>query len=100
MPVDDILGTVHHFRAIDYVIDCADDMLTEEIIKKLHFILKHDTKDSTLDWFAVGEYKKRPNAVGGRETTKPKAGSRIPVWTGRIPSGGFRQCLSCEKRRK
>ena len=72
MPVDDILETVHHFRAIDYVIDCANDMLTEEIIKKLHFILKHDTKDSTLDWFAVGDYKKRPNVIGGRETTKPK----------------------------
>ena len=47
-------------------------MLTEEIIKKLHYILKHDTKDSTLDWFAVGDYKKHPNVVGGRETTKPK----------------------------
>ena len=33
MPVDDILETVHHFRAIDYVIDCANDMLTEEIIR-------------------------------------------------------------------
>ena len=72
VPVDDILETVHHFRAIDYVIDCADDLLTEEIIKELHFILKRDTKDSTLDWFAVGDYKKRPNVVGGRETTKPK----------------------------
>ena len=72
MPVDDILETVHHFRAIDYVIDCANDMLTEEIIKKLHYILKHDTKDSMLDWFAVGDYKKRPNVIGGRETTKPK----------------------------
>ncbi len=72
VPVDDILETVHHFRAIDYVIDCADDVLTEEMIRKLHFILKHDTKDSTLDWFAVGAYKKRPNVVGGRETAKPK----------------------------
>ena len=72
VPVDDILETVHHFRAIDYVIDCADDLLTEEIIKELHFILKRDTKDSALDWFAVGDYKKRPNVVGGRETTKPK----------------------------
>ena len=72
VPVDDILETVHHFRAIDYVIDCADDVLTEEIIKELHFILKRDTKDSTLDWFAVGDYKKRPNVVGGHETAKPK----------------------------
>ena len=72
VPVDDVLETVHHFRAIDYVIDCAGEVLTEDIIKKLHYILKHDTKDSTLDWFAVGEYKKRPNVVGGRETAKPK----------------------------
>ena len=69
--VDDVLETVHHFRAIDYVIDTAEDELTEEIIKHLHYILKHDTKDSTLSWFAVGDYKKRANVVGGRETSKP-----------------------------
>lgn len=72
IPVDDILETVHHFRAIDYVIDVAEEELTEEIIKRLHYILKHDTKDSTLSWFAVGDYKRRANMVGGRETTKPK----------------------------
>ena len=69
--VDDVLETVHHFRAIDYVIDIAEKELTEDIIKHLHYILKHDTKDSTLDWFAVGDYKKRANVVGGRETSKP-----------------------------
>ena len=71
IPVDDILETVHHFRAIDYVIDIAEDELTEDIVKHLHYILKHDTKDSTLDWFAVGDYKKRANIVGGRETSRP-----------------------------
>lgn len=71
IPIDDILETVHHFRAIDYVIDCAEEELTEDIIKKLHYILKHDTKDSSLPWFAVGDYKKRANVVGGRETSKP-----------------------------
>lgn len=70
IPVDDVLETVHHFRAIDYVIDIAEDELTEDIIKHLHYILKHDTKDSTLGWFAVGDYKKRANVVGGRETSK------------------------------
>ena len=69
--VDDILETVHHFRAIDYLIENAEEILTEDIIKELHYILKHDTKDSTLPWFAVGDYKKRANAVGGRKTTKP-----------------------------
>ncbi len=71
IPVDDVLETVHHFKAIDYVIDIAEDELTEDIIKHLHYILKHDTKDSTLGWFAVGDYKKRANMVGGRETSKP-----------------------------
>ena len=71
VPVDDILETVHHSRAIDYVIDVAEEELTEDIIKKLHYILKHDTKDSMLSWFAVGDYKKRANVVGGRKTTKP-----------------------------
>ena len=72
IPVDDILETVHHFRAIDYVIDAAEEELSEKIIKHLHFILKHDTKDSTLNWFAVGEYKRRANVVGGRETATPR----------------------------
>lgn len=70
IPVDDILETVHHFRAIDYCIDIAEEKLTEEIIKKLHFMIKHDTKDAALPWFAVGDYKKRANVVGGRETSK------------------------------
>lgn len=69
--VDDVLETVHHFRALDYVIDVAEDVLTEDIIKRLHYILKHDTKDAELGWFAVGDYKTRPNLVGGRETAKP-----------------------------
>ncbi len=69
--VDDILETVHHFHAIDYVIDIAEEELSEDIIKELHYILKHDTKDSKLSWFAVGDYKKRANVVGGRATSKP-----------------------------
>ena len=72
IPVDDILETVHHFRAIDYVIEHAEEVLTEDFIKELHYILKHDTKAASLSWFAVGEYKRRVNVVGGHETTKPK----------------------------
>ena len=72
IPVDDIIETVNHFRCIDYVIDVAEEPLTEEIVKELHRILKQSTKDSTLSWFAVGGYKKRANVVGGRETARPK----------------------------
>lgn len=72
IPVDDIIETVNHFRTIDYVIDHAEDALTEDVIKQLHRILKQSTRDSALAWFTVGDYKKRANTVGGRETAKPK----------------------------
>lgn len=71
VPVDDVIEAANHFRAIDYIIDCAEEALTEEIIKKIHKILKTGTKDSYLSWFNVGDYKKRPNVVGGMETTPP-----------------------------
>ena len=35
-------------------------------------ILKTGTTDSAKDWFAVGDYKRLPNEVGGRETTLPE----------------------------
>lgn len=71
VPIDDIIETSNHFRCIDYCIDIAEKELSEEIIKHLHLLLKQGTKDSTLDWFNVGEYKQRANVVGGKETTKP-----------------------------
>ena len=72
IPVDDIIETVNHFRAIDYVLDIAEEPLSQQHIKEMHRILKQGTKDSTLSWFMVGDYKKRANVVGGRETAKPK----------------------------
>ena len=81
VPIDDILETIHHFQAVDYVIDCAEEELSEKIIKRLHYILKHDTKNASLSWFAVGDYKTRPNTVGGRETTKPRD---VPARIGKL----------------
>lgn len=71
VPVDDIIETSNHFRAIDYVIDCAEEPLTDELIKKLHKILKTGTKGSYVSWFSVGDYKQKANVVGGNETTPP-----------------------------
>ena len=70
--VDDILETVNHFRCIDYIIDHAEERLTENYIKHLHLLLKSGTSDSRKDWFAVGEYKRLPNEVGGQETCPPE----------------------------
>ena len=70
--IDDIMETVNHFRCIDYVIDHATDKLTETHIKHLHQLLKTNTSDSQKEWFAVGDYKKLANEVGGEGTTDPK----------------------------
>lgn len=70
--VDDIVETANHFRCIDLVIDSAGQMLSEPFIKTLHRTLKNGTSDSRKDWFAVGDYKKIPNEVGGRDTTAPE----------------------------
>ena len=70
--VDDVIETVNHFRSIDFIIDNATRKLTEDFIKEIHLILKSGTSDSKKDWFAVGDYKRLPNEVGGMETTLPE----------------------------
>ena len=70
--VDDIVEAQNHFRAIDYIIDNAEKPLSEGMVKELHRILKSATTDSARDWFAIGDYKRLPNEVGGRRTTPPE----------------------------
>ena len=70
--VDDVIETSNHFRCIDLIIDHAASTLSEHFIKKLHHILKTSTSDSHKDWFAVGEYKRLPNEVGGMQTSLPE----------------------------
>ena len=71
--VDDVIETANHFRCIDLIIESAKTALNEKLIKELHLILKNGTSDSRKEWFAVGDYKKLPNEVGGMETTLPEA---------------------------
>lgn len=73
--VDDILETVNHFACFDYILEIADEPLSEKHIKKFHSLLKNNTSDSKKSWFRVGGYKLLPNMVGGSETTHP---SRVP----------------------
>ena len=67
-----VAETANHFRCIDMIIDDAKAALTEKFIKELHLVLKNGTSDSRKDWFAVGDYKKLPNEVGGRDTALPE----------------------------
>ena len=84
--VDDIIETTNHFRCIDLIIDRAQERISEGLIKELHCILKSGTSDSRRGWFAVGDYKRLPNEVGGRETTPPaEVTQRDESLTERIP---------------
>ncbi|AEF83284.1 Fic family protein [Leadbettera azotonutricia] len=69
--VDDIVETVNHFAAFDYLLTVSDKPLSEEIIKEFHRILKTGTSDSRKEWFKVGDYKIKPNVVGDTKTTAP-----------------------------
>ena len=70
--VDDVIETANHFRLVSLIIDNAKSMLTEEFIKELHLMLKNGTSNSRKDLFAVGDYKKLPNEVGGMNTALPE----------------------------
>lgn len=70
--VDDILETANHFKLVDYMLDVADEPLTEEMMKTFHRILKEGTMDSRKEWFNVGEYKKLANEAGTMQTSLPK----------------------------
>lgn len=70
--VDDIVETANHFKCIDMIIENAKKPITEAFIKELHRTLKSGTTDARQDWFAVGDYKRLPNTVGGLYTAQPE----------------------------
>ncbi len=68
----DATETKNHFTLFKYMLDTLDDELSEDMIKKFHFILKNGTlTDSEKEWFNVGEYKKLKNFVGNVRTSSP-----------------------------
>lgn len=76
LKVDDILETINHFRCFDFMLDHADEELTEELIKEFHKLIKNNTSDEKKDRFRVGDYKLHPNEVGGMQTTLPEEVAR------------------------
>lgn len=70
--VDDILEMANHFKLVDYMLDKAEENLTEDMIKEFHRLLKEGTADSRKEWFKVGDYKQVVNEAGSTKTTSPK----------------------------
>ena len=70
----DATETKNHFTLFKYMLDTLDEKLSEEMIKKFHFILKNGTlTESEKEWFNVGEYKQKKNFAGNITTSLPKA---------------------------
>lgn len=68
----DATETKNHFTLFKYMLDTIEEKLSEDMIKKFHFILKDGTlTDSEKEWVNVGDYKKRKNFVGNITTTLP-----------------------------
>lgn len=68
----DVTETKNHFKLFNYMLDTLDEPLTQDMIKKFHFILKDGTLNHEEEsWFNVGEYKKLNNYVGNITTTSP-----------------------------
>ena len=69
--VDDIIETSSHFKLVGYMLDIANETLSENMIKEFHTMLKTGTSDERKDWFNVGEYKSLANEVAGMPTSSP-----------------------------
>jgi Fic family protein len=69
--VDDVVQAVNHFRLFDRMLAAVHERLTAGRIREYHAILKTGTSDADKDWFAVGDWKRVPNVVGGNATTAP-----------------------------
>lgn len=70
--LNDAIQTRNHGIAFDYMLDIADQNLTEEQVKHLHYLLFQGTDEATKSWFAVGDYKKEANMIGMlTETSSP-----------------------------
>lgn len=62
----------NHFTLFKYMLDTIEEKLSEDMIKKFHFILKEGTlTDEEKEWFVVGDYKKKKNFVGNIITSLP-----------------------------
>ena len=100
--VDDILETANHFKLVDYMLDVADEPLTEEMMKTFHRILKEGTMDSRKEWFNVGDYKKLANEAGTMQTSTPKQTpkdmQKLMEWYNSLPEVTIKEIIEFHAR--
>ena len=70
IPVSDIIETINHFEAFDYVLDTLTANFNHSWLKELHRILRKHTDDE-VKGYPVGNYKAYSNMVGGQVMAEP-----------------------------
>ena len=70
--VNDIFEASNHFRCFDFILDTIGEKLSENYIKKIHYILKSGLAENNNSEIVIGDYKKYANTVGGIETVEPE----------------------------
>ena len=99
----DATETKNHFTLFKYMLDTIDDNLSEDMIKKFHFILKDGTlTDNEKEWFNVGEYKKKRNFVGNIVTSLPNEVAsdmkNLLEWYDKIPKKNLEDIIEFHVR--
>lgn len=67
--IDDLIEMINHFKCFDFILDTANETLTETYIKKLHKLLKSGTSSEYSKISPIGRYKILQNEVGKISTT-------------------------------
>lgn len=64
---NDIIETRNHFKAFDFILQSANEPLSKEYLKKLHYLVKQNCQDIKI----IGDFKQKANFVGNFKTTIP-----------------------------
>ena len=73
--LDDLIEVKNHFKLFDYILDNIDEILTKDMILKMHKMLKRGTSDEDSPLYNVEGFKKVPNIIGLQnviETSSPE----------------------------
>lgn len=60
-----------HFLMFNHMIATLDEQLNEALVKKFHYELKAGVFEDRANGYAIGDYKKRANTVGGLAVALP-----------------------------
>lgn len=60
-----------HFLMFNHMVTTLDEPLNEELVKKFHYELKAGVFEDRANGYAIGDYKKRANTVGGLKVALP-----------------------------